>query len=100
MNKSDDKNNLFWGALLVLLGVLFLLDNFYIIDFWEAVSTFWPVILIAIGIKILLDKRQQESWQEKVPISEQSVNDTNAGSHLNKISENNVFGDIHLNEHT
>ena len=40
------------GWILVVLGVLFLLNNFYILDF----ERFWPLILIAIGILILAKK--------------------------------------------
>ena len=38
--------------ILILLGVLFLLNNYYVIDF----EKFWPLILIGIGI-ILLARR-------------------------------------------
>ena len=40
------------GWILILLGVLFLLNNYYILDF----ERFWPLILIGIGI-ILLARR-------------------------------------------
>ena len=38
------------GWILILLGVLFLLNNYYIIDF----DKFWPLILIGIGIILLV----------------------------------------------
>ena len=38
------------GWILVVLGILFLLNNFHILDF----GRFWPLIFIAIGIIILL----------------------------------------------
>ena len=40
------------GWILILLGILFLLNNYYVIDF----EKFWPLILIGIGI-ILLARR-------------------------------------------
>lgn len=40
------------GWILILLGVLFLLNNYYILDF----SKFWPLILIGIGIILLARK--------------------------------------------
>ena len=43
---------LFWGLILLIIGVLFMLDNFGIdIDIWEIIGDFWPMILIAIGAK-------------------------------------------------
>lgn len=40
------------GWILMILGVLFLLNNFYILDF----EKFWPLVLIAIGIIILVKR--------------------------------------------
>ena len=41
---------LLWGAVLVTLGVLFLLENFEIVDFERS----WPVLLIVIGLAIVV----------------------------------------------
>ncbi|UCE20019.1 MAG: hypothetical protein JSV84_06670 [Gemmatimonadota bacterium] len=38
------------GWILILLGVLFLLNNYYILDF----EKFWPLILVGIGIILLV----------------------------------------------
>jgi predicted membrane protein len=96
VKQSSNNNGLFWGLILVLLGVLFLLDNFYIIDFSEAISTFWPLILIVIGIKILLDKKRDNSHHKTDsgtgPINMKSYKESGSG----RISESNVFGDIHM----
>lgn len=47
------KGSCFWGGLLVLLGVLFLLDNLDIfdVDVW---NLFWPLLLIVWGVSLLL----------------------------------------------
>lgn len=43
---------LFWGLILLVIGILFLLDNFVVdIDIWDIIGDFWPMILIAIGLK-------------------------------------------------
>ena len=96
MGQSGKNNSLFWGSLLVLFGVLFLLDNFYFLDFGEIISTYWPLILVAIGIKILMDHRRQNSESENFD-SEEPVDIHGATSHADGISESNVFGDINLN---
>jgi len=96
MSQSGKNNSLFWGAMLVLFGVLFLLDNFYFLDFGEIISTYWPLILVAIGIKILLDHRRQQKETDNFD-SEEPVDIHGGTSHTDGISENNVFGDINLN---
>ncbi|TFH01515.1 MAG: hypothetical protein E4H13_04660 [Calditrichales bacterium] len=76
--------------ILIVLGFLLILDNFYVIDFGDVVSTYWPLVLIIIGIKILRDKhRQPEAYFEE---SGQVISDTTTG----RLSESNVFGDIRL----
>ncbi len=47
------RGELFWGALLVLLGVLFFLQAAHLItgDVW---SWFWPLLIIAVGAWILM----------------------------------------------
>ncbi len=48
---------IFWGIILVYLGILVLLNNFDIIDFsWRVFWKFWPVLLIIWGINILISK--------------------------------------------
>lgn len=46
------QESLFWGVVLLIIGILFLLDNLsFHIDVWEIIGDYWPVILIAIGAK-------------------------------------------------
>ncbi|MHB8054103.1 MAG: LiaI-LiaF-like domain-containing protein [Candidatus Aminicenantales bacterium] len=47
-------NSIFWGALLMALGGIFLLGNFDVIDY-DRLWDFWPVIVIIIGIKMIAD---------------------------------------------
>lgn len=47
--------SLFWGIILLLVGVLFLIQNLGIdIDIWNIFMDYWPTILIAIGIKNII----------------------------------------------
>lgn len=51
--KTERKNGiLFVGAGLIVLGALFLLDNFVPVLFFS-IGKLWPVVLIVIGILIL-----------------------------------------------
>lgn len=43
------------GVVLVVLGVAFLIDQFWDIDIWK----FWPVILIVVGIIAIRDNLGQ-----------------------------------------
>ena len=46
--------NIFWGILLVGIGVLFILKNLGVIFFnWHDIFRIWPLILVLIGIAIL-----------------------------------------------
>ncbi len=47
------------GAILIVLGVLFLLDNLGLIDAREVIR-FWPVVLIILGITRLFSTRRPE----------------------------------------
>jgi len=44
---------LFWGLLILLFGVVFLLRNMGVVDVnvWKFLGKFWPLILIYIGAK-------------------------------------------------
>jgi hypothetical protein len=45
---------LFWGILLIAIGLLFILNNLGIISFsWSALWSLWPLILVFWGISIL-----------------------------------------------
>lgn len=47
---------MFWGTILLLLGMLMLLDKIGIIrgDIWDF---FWPLALIALGVSMMLKHR-------------------------------------------
>jgi predicted membrane protein len=97
VNQPNNSNTYFWGAILILLGFLFLLDNFYIIDFGDFVYTYWPIILIAIGAKILLDNRNKAGHKDLASISGAATNvNEERREDPTRISENNVFGDIQI----
>ncbi len=51
------------GAILLALGVLFLLDNFDFITIGEPVSHFWPLIIVAIGITKIV--QADYSWERR-----------------------------------
>jgi hypothetical protein len=51
---------MWWGSLLIGLGVLFLLDTADVLNVRELIRTFWPLILVFIGVRMLI-RRQMGS---------------------------------------
>lgn len=47
-------SNLFWGGLMVTLGVLFILNNLDFLNFnWWSIFELWPMLLILLGVTLL-----------------------------------------------
>ena len=54
-------NRVMWGVILLFVGVVLLLDNFNVINFyWRNVWAFWPVFLIISGVNILFNRNKSE----------------------------------------
>ncbi len=49
-NRSDSRY--IWGVLLIVLGILFIIDNFVVLDFLRF-DKLWPLLLVALGLAIL-----------------------------------------------
>lgn len=55
-SKTGDRNSKSWWAfLIIILGVIFLLNNYGYYDFSE-ISRLWPLLLVILGLAILLKK--------------------------------------------
>lgn len=52
--KLEKTGSIFWGIILVVLGGIFLLANFDVIDY-DRIFDFWPLVIIVIGIKLVVD---------------------------------------------
>jgi len=49
---NTKKESLFWGLIILVLGMLFLLKNFGLeINVWHLLGKYWPLILVYIGVK-------------------------------------------------
>lgn len=46
--------SVFWGIVLLALGVILLLANFDVISY-DTVFHFWPVVIIVVGVKLVAD---------------------------------------------
>ena len=45
---KQQRDALVWGVILIVIGVIFTLDNFDI-EIWDSVARLWPVVLIVWG---------------------------------------------------
>lgn len=62
------RDRLFSGLLLLGIGILFLLDNFNVIDFhWANIISLWPLFLIVPGINLVF-AHQDAAWATTVKI--------------------------------
>ncbi|NPV10430.1 MAG: hypothetical protein HPY57_01380 [Ignavibacteria bacterium] len=51
-------NHFFWGIFLTVLGLLFLIDNFFAVNVeLDFILKLWPVILILIGLRLILKNK-------------------------------------------
>lgn len=49
---STKRESLFWGVIILVLGMLFLLRNFGLhVNVWHLLGKYWPLILVYIGVK-------------------------------------------------
>lgn len=62
-NKEEQINLPLWGGLLILMGILFLLDNLGAIRIRTAVE-FWPLILVALGAYLIFNFFQKDRDQQ------------------------------------
>jgi len=62
--KQRSTGSIIAGAVLVLVGGFFILDDFNLIPDWDF-AHFWPVILIAIGIVVIFTGSKKQPWEKK-----------------------------------
>ncbi len=67
MARNRRKDALVWGIILIIIGLVFFLEN-YDIDVWDSVARLWPVALIVWGAWKLyygLKERKEETTPTK-----------------------------------
>lgn len=87
--------NLFWGALLILLGVGILLDNLGALDFEQTFRDYWPLLLILWGISVILKRRRSPSPSStQPPTGASAAGSASSVATSDLLHQSNVFGDI------
>jgi len=49
--------NLYWGFILIVIGIMLLLDNLGVADFEDIIRDYWPLLLVFWGLGLLLRRR-------------------------------------------
>jgi predicted membrane protein len=95
-------SQLFWGILLIAVGVLFLLEQRGTVDAVYILTNYWPLILVVLGLLMIFGTSRKKSEPvigasaepaEKSPGPQRVRNDLRNMEH---VYESNVFGDIRL----
>jgi hypothetical protein len=63
---KKQRDALVWGVILIVIGLIFTLDNFHI-DVWDYVARLWPVALIVWGAWKLYFGIKERKGQAEVP---------------------------------
>ncbi len=92
MSTSSSSNKLFWGALLVVIGVLLLTDNLHPFNLLGFFFRNWPIALILLGIYLIYEAKSRdaaagngdESAYQSIPSSARGL------------LQSNVLGDVRL----
>lgn len=95
MNKSG---SIWWGIILIAIGVLMLLDNMYVVDFGEILHTYWPIIFIIWGLS-MIGRRSSSARFVSDPLPGKVDGATATvypGSDVDQLSSSTVFGDYRV----
>ena len=57
------QSNVFWGAIIALVGLIFLLNNLGYIDYslGYIISRWWPVIIIIVGLDMIIRQSRKKA---------------------------------------
>jgi predicted membrane protein len=88
-----------WGLIIIVIGVLFLLDNLRVLDFGDVVSDYWPLILVIVGLRMILFRKRADETPEQ-PSGASYIGPPSSGSgnssREQRISESKLIGDTTL----
>lgn len=54
MNRNSNTTKIFWGLILIVLGMAFLADQYSAFSFGRIIGYLWPLILVAFGVLALM----------------------------------------------
>lgn len=76
MAKGKHRDSLVWGIILIVLGLIFILENFDI-EIWRYIWKLWPLILIFWGANKIYGRLKEKSYTSYQPSkAEEKVDET------------------------
>jgi len=51
------RGNIIWGLAFIIVGLLFVADNYGVID--VRIADLWPLILVFIGLEMIFEKKRK-----------------------------------------
>jgi len=91
MNRSS---NTWWGIVLIVVGALLFLDNYYDLDFGDLIRTWWPLLLVIWGAGIVLRHSSESRPQETTSTAGPSSSGSPPGpTSPEQIVQSSIFGD-------
>ena len=87
---------MWWGLILIALGLIILLNNLGIIDIGDLIRTYWPVLVIVWGLRLLM-RRSDSPWEKGGAFaSNKVIGDSVGASGEDRLSCANTFGDVNV----
>jgi len=84
---SDKSRGLFGGIVIIIIGVLFLLDEFRLLD----VGELWPLAIIALGMWMIIKARSRRNGDSS---HDHGFGDQTFISDTDNVLQSNTFGDV------
>ncbi len=79
---KDSKGRTIAGAVLLVLGCIFLARELEVVPYWFNISRLWPLILVLIGVSFLFKSKKDKEWEDF-----KSANDPNKAYNMPPASE-------------
>ncbi|CAG0985086.1 hypothetical protein ANRL2_02748 [Anaerolineae bacterium] len=85
-----------WGVLLIVLGILFIMDGDSRFHISEFLLSLWPLLLVGVGVYLLLHARRpvDESALITAPLADIGIGRRVVESASSSLRVGNIFGDV------
>jgi lia operon protein LiaF len=94
-----NNSNLVWGIILIVIGLVFLLDNYDVVSAREVVSTYWPLVLVLLGIHLIWRSNREKPQVTGSAQANRGMHvggEKTVGNSSDTLSESNIMGDVNL----
>ena len=87
---------MWWGVLLIVLGILFILDDHSKLHISEVLLSLWPVLIIGVGVYLILHARRpvDESALITAPLADIGIGRRVVETTASSVRVGNIFGEV------